>query len=192
MTTRTEVSGQLQRELGPREHLLWSGRPKQGFMLRRSDAFLIPFSLFWCGFALFWEWQVLQRGAPGFFALWGVPFVLIGLYIVIGRFFVDVAQRARTFYGLTDERMLIVSGVFSRSTKSLDLESLPELSLSEGRDGDGTITLGYGSAPYGWLHDSAWPGMSRHGPPQLVGIPKVRQVYELIRASQKKARKRED
>ena len=86
-----------------------------------SELFLTPFALLWCGFAIFWEWQVLQApNAPVFFVLWGVPFVLIGLYMVFGRFFVDALQRAKTFYGVTNERVIIVSGLFGRKVKSLN------------------------------------------------------------------------
>src|SRR5262245_52827091 len=104
----------VQRELGPQERLLWSGRPRVGLVLRASDTFMIPFSLLWGGFAVFWEYSVVTGGAPFFFMLWGIPFVLVGLYFIFGRFVVDMKQRETTTYGVTDERVLIISGLFAR------------------------------------------------------------------------------
>jgi hypothetical protein len=118
----------LREAMEPGERLLWSGRPRRGLMLRAGDAFLIPFSLLWCGFVIFWEWSVVSIGhASWLLELWGVPFIAVGLHFVLGRFLVDAYQRRRTFYGVTDSRVLIAIDGFRRSTRTLSLEGLTEI-----------------------------------------------------------------
>jgi len=183
-----EVRQELQRELAPQEKLLWVGQPRQGLLLRSADLFLIPFSLLWGGFAVFWEASVVRTGAPFFFKLWGVPFVLVGIYIVFGRFFVDARQRRRTFYGVTDQRVVIITGLFGRSIQSLDLGSLPGLSLDEKANGQGTISFGASQWPYAWMQGSGWPTGRGRAVPCFDSIAGARQVYELIRRAQRDAK----
>ena len=178
-----DATAVLQPELGSGEKLLWSGRPQQGLRLRASDALLIPFSLMWGGFAIFWEYSALQTG-PLFFALWGIPFVGVGLYLIAGRFFVDAWQRARTHYGLTNQRVLIVAGLRSRQVTSLPLRTLADVSLQERSDRSGTIQFGHVPAPYGWMARSGWPGPGRHLPPAFELIENVRSVYTQLQQAQ--------
>ena len=169
------------------ERQLWSGAPRRGLVLRASDALLIPFSLLWGGFAVFWEASVLGQGGPTFFAIWGVPFVLMGLYITVGRFFLDAAQRARTVYAVTSERILIEVGrlgPFAGSTKSLPLRTLSEVQLRERGNGSGTIT--FGPQPFGVSAvGNSWPGGPRV--PAFDLIPDARRVYDIIREAQRTA-----
>ena len=79
----------LRTQLSPNENLLWAGQPRTGIVLRATDVFLIPFSIMWGGFAIFWELTALAKHAPFFFKLWGIPFVLIGLHFIFGRFIVE-------------------------------------------------------------------------------------------------------
>jgi hypothetical protein len=171
------------------EKLLWSGQPRGGIQFRGSDIFAIPFSLMWGGFAFFWEFSVTRigTGAPTIFTLWGIPFVLMGLYLIIGRFFVDAWMRSKTQYFLTDQRVLIVSGILSSSAKSLPLRSLPDFTLSERSDGSGTITLGSSNLPFGGMAIQGWPGSSRQRPPALELIENVRSVNEILRDAAAKA-----
>jgi hypothetical protein len=172
----------LQGYLGPGEKLLWSGQPEAGLKLRGSDAFAIPFSLLWAGCAVFWEFAALTTNAPLFFRLWGIPFVLAGLYMVVGRFFTDAWVRARTAYAVTNQRILILSG-FSRSLTSLSLRTLPEVTVTERSDGSGTISFG-----------PVFSALSGRGSRNqscatraFEFIPDVRSVSSIIHAAQIKA-----
>lgn len=168
------------------ERQLWAGAPRRGLVLRGSDALMIPFSLMWAGFVVFWEASVLRQGGPTFFALWGIPFVLAGLHITVGRFFVDAARRARTAYAVTSERILIeVGGVgpLAGSTKSLPLRTLSEVQLRERGDGTGTIT--FGPQPFGAFAGASWPGAPQV--PTFDLIPDARRVYDIIREAQRAA-----
>jgi hypothetical protein len=178
-----DVERVLSPELTPGERLQWTGRPRRGLRFTAADLIAVPFSILWCGFAIFWESHALTRTTDLFFALWGIPFVAIGLYMVFGRFIFDAIRRRKIAYGLTSRRLILVSGVFSRQLKSIELDSLGETSLKESRDGSGTVILG---ASAGALGASAmapsWPGAGRYLPPMLEAIDNARAVYEKIRA----------
>ena len=172
-------------ELNPNERIIWTGRPRQGFLLRPADALLIPFSLLWGGFACFWEGGVISSGAPFFFMIWGIPFILVGLYIIAGRFFVDMAQRGKTYYALTNERVIIISGLFNKNTKALKLNGLQEINIGTGRNGRGTITFGP-SSPISWLYSgSGFPNMGRYNiAPSFEMIDDAGMVYRQIKSLQ--------
>jgi hypothetical protein len=179
---------EIRSELAPGEQVIWSGQPRQGLTLRGSDVFAVPFSLFFAGFSVFWMHGAASSGAPLSFVLFGVPFVLVGLYLVIGRFFFEAKQRSSTYYALTSQRVIIRSGIVNRSVKSLALKTLQDLSLSERSDGTGTITFGaqhpmasmFGGMP-------GWPGMDQYLGPRFDLVPDARSVYESIRKAQASA-----
>jgi len=174
-----EIQQMFQPHLGSGERLLWTGRPKQGIRLTSGDGFMIPFSLMWGGFALYWEIGVLRSGAPGAMALFGIPFVIMGIYIILGRFFVDAYGRSKTFYGLSETRVLIKSGVFKSEVKSVSIANLDEIDLSENRNGRGTITLGKSPFDsYRGFARAGWPGIKKAA--MLDTIEDAAGVYKRI------------
>lgn len=135
------VSDKIQEHLNHHEKLLWAGKPRGGILFRMSDWFTIPFSLLWCGFAIFWFVTALTSGAPFFFALFGIPFVIIGLVFVFGRFIIDAKQRENTIYGITGERLLIVTGLRTKAVKAIPLHQLFDINYTVKPDGSGTINF---------------------------------------------------
>jgi len=82
--------------LSPDETIVWTGRPNPLSLLSRDDIILIPFSLLWGGFAIFWFlgasgiWDIWTNRPTQTFQyfglIWGTPFVLVGQYLIWGRF----------------------------------------------------------------------------------------------------------
>ncbi len=186
----------IQEHLAPKEKLAWAGKPKTGIAFRTSDILLIPFSIIWCGFALFWEataigitsGTIFKNGNSEsmsflslIFPLWGIPFVLFGLYFVFGRFWVDAKRRERCYYGVTDERIIILSGLFHCTTKSISIKNITDLSLDEKANGTGSITFGPSSPFASWFSGWNWPGTGFNSTPSLELINDAKQVYGIIR-----------
>jgi hypothetical protein len=169
--------------LGQDEQLLWSAQPKGGIAFRIEDLYLIPFSLMWCGFAIFWEWGVSHSSAPLFFRLWGIPFVTIGLYMIFGRFIFDAWLRSNTYYGLTTERAMIVRRTLGESVQSIELKTLGDVALSVGNDRSGMITFGNDTPGFAWFGMSPW----RRGyvmAPRFERIERAGEVYAQVRDAQ--------
>ena len=88
------------------EEVLWTGRPYSGAPYRPplsgviSSLFVVCFSLFWMALA--------ATGSP-FFALFGTPFLAIGLYTFATVVFGAKRQMARTLYAVTDRRAIILT-----------------------------------------------------------------------------------
>lgn len=165
--------------LQPGEHIFWTGRPAGGLMLTSWDAFLIPFSLLWGGFAIFWEASVIRGGQPFFFKLWGIPFVLVGLYLIAGRFFVDAWLRRSLRYAVTDKRVMILRKGRATKLTALPIDRLPSLTLIERAGGRRTIQ--FDQAQGLWAYRGFGPWMpSSDGTPQFLQIENVRAVHDQI------------
>jgi hypothetical protein len=172
--TDNTVQQVITRELSGGERLLWSGKPRQGMFLRREDAIAIPLGALWFGFSCVWELQALKSGKP-FMILWGVPFVLIGLYIFVGRFFWEEYVRRNTYYGLTERRAILVQKGLRSNVRSVAFVDMLEISFSEGPGDRGTITFGPEAEDSGWSNDSR-----KRRPPELIQIENGREVYDRI------------
>lgn len=173
--------------LRPGERVLWEGRPDVRAYSLRGAWFLVPFSLLWGGFAIFWEYQVIRGGAPWFFAVWGVPFVGIGLYMIFGRLLVARREARNTAYGITDQRVIILGGAVRQTLTELDLRDLPMAQLEDQGRGLGTITFG---GQLGLMRlPPGWPMMGMYArPPAFASIPDASRVFAMLQDAKAEAR----
>lgn len=125
--------------LRPDEKIRWTGQPFQGFFaLRGLDAYLIPFSIMWAGFAVFWNVAVWTSDAPIFFRVWGLPFLVAGAYFTVGRFVHNKMIRSKMSYLLTDTRAIVMFDNGKRINEHA-LSAIKSLDTSVDSNGRGTI-----------------------------------------------------
>ena len=168
----------LEGELKPGESLLWQSAP----IARRHWRMALPVLIFaipWTGFALFWMPMAAKSG--GVFALFGLPFVLIGAGLFCSPWWAARIAR-RTGYALTTDRAIIVTpapfggGVSVRSFAPGDLADVERVQRS---DGSGDLILARE-----WVRGSK--GRSHEKKIGFIGVPAVQNVQvridELVRA----------
>jgi len=137
----------VERHLSSGEHIEWVGTPDPTKRFTPADRYLIPFSLFWGGFAIFWVIGASSGG--GFFGLFGLPFVALGLYFIFGRFVYKAYRKRRTVYAVTDRRVMeIFRGRQGDSVDAVYLRSIPNISTSVGSNGRGSVEFGISSRGY--------------------------------------------
>ncbi|MBE6862498.1 MAG: hypothetical protein E7497_06335 [Ruminococcus sp.] len=83
------------------EHILWAGESKQKIGLAGgcASAPVLFFSFFWLGFAIFWT--IGATAAGGVFGLFGLPFVAVGIFLLVQS--LNVGKK---FYAITNKRVL--------------------------------------------------------------------------------------
>jgi hypothetical protein len=168
--------------------LLWSGKPDSRRWFYPQDAALVPFSLMWGGFTIFWEAGAISSASATdlLFPLWGVPFVLVGLYMMVGRLFVRRWMRRGTVYALTDQRIVSLVPSWPRGERatSVWLGSYPPIERRLAPDGAGTIWIGAFPRGNRWLAaDASWPGGRNASANAIVlaDVPDAEEVYSKIR-----------
>ena len=116
----------------------------------------------------------------GIFPLFGLPFVIIGLYLLFGRFIVDALRRKKTYYGITEQRIIILVGSGSQKVKSFDLKSFTNVSMTKKRDGSGTITFSAPQAFAAYSSNTSRPRPNWNATAVFELIQNVADVYQII------------
>ncbi len=179
--------------LEPGEEILWQGQPTEGVDWRGLTAPLSLFGMVFTLFSLGWIWfaAALIGGsdAPGIlmvFPLFGLPFLAVGLYLAVGRLWVDALRRRGTWYTLTDRQAFMAEEALGRKTlRSWPIAEMSEVELIDGVPGD----VLFGSETRARPRRAPAPQRSRRrrvtGTASRIGffrIAEARKVWRLLRA----------
>lgn len=141
-----------QSELQSGESLYWTGTADPG----RAALTALPAAIFgipFAAFALFWISQAYNATSAmhksssnaftkGFtvFPLFGLPFLLIGLGIVLAPLWAFL-KGSSTVYAVTNQRVMIITGTTNRSVKSYTPADIVSVEHRERPDGSGDIAI---------------------------------------------------
>jgi hypothetical protein len=153
--------------------------PSPKVVFHTDDLISIPFSLAWTGFCIFWESKAIDSNNT-FMILWGIPFVVIGNYILWGRFLMDAWLKRRTYYAVTNRRILILQDGWRTKSIAMYLDSIPMIEC----EGANTGTLWFGPklpviAPRG-KSTRDWSRFSLGETPVFADIDDIESVHKLI------------
>lgn len=120
------------------EKLLWEGAPRAGLRFRASDLLLSGFGAVFFAFAVFWTYMAsgaMEAGPIGMvFPLFGLPFLAVGFYLMVGRFFWNSYVRSKTRYALTNKRAIVARSAAGRKLKSWPITSHTRLEFEPGEE----------------------------------------------------------
>jgi hypothetical protein len=179
-----ELRDVVQNELRAGEKLVWADRPAPRLFTAATIAPLL-FAIPWTAFAVFWTvtaggfFEDGRHPGPfnGFrygFALFGVPFILVGLGMLTTPLWTRRAMR-RTAYAITDQRAIVFNGGFfgSRTVQSFDPTRLVAMERTERADGSGDLMFEHFTTRRGRGHAT-----TRRG---FISVANVKDAEDAIR-----------
>src|SRR5262249_28947748 len=181
----------LRQELAADEQLIWAGQPQRWVRLQFGDLLVMAFALgtVWLGVGM-----MTMSSGPANLPI-GVIGLLPGMFTVslalrlrLYRFGVDALRLRRTCYGVTDRRIIIRTGLLGRKVKSVRLQTMKQITMSDNGSGIGTII--FGPAPPWYAHWGLrgwWRALDAAGVASFQLIDRVGEVYNIIFQAQRSA-----
>lgn len=127
--------------LEPGESIIWQGQPLGGIVWANALSPIAFMGAFFTAFSLFWivAAATMTSGQPfpfNLFALFGLPFLAAGLFMLGGHVVLDAYLRSSMWYTLTDRTAFIATNAFGRkSLETYPLAEMPFLELDDGKPG---------------------------------------------------------
>ncbi len=109
------------------EEVLWSGTAETLRFFMRTDFILIPLTVIIGGFLLSYAYSSMMlmiRGQSVAFALSGITFLLIGLYLIFGRIWYRHKRLSRNFYFVTSDRCFVFNTLRDKVTVDIPINDV--------------------------------------------------------------------
>ena len=129
----------FQNEMLKDEKIMWTGQPKKGFVLPGGYILLILFGFFFIGIGSFIEYVTIFQSFDIFAMIFCLLFILLGLCLVFGVIIYRNYRTKRTYYAVTNQRIIILINSSNKKVESILINQIPVLKKTVKKDGSGTI-----------------------------------------------------
>jgi hypothetical protein len=198
----------IQPELKNGEAVLWAARPRAGVVFHGNEYEpQVLFSLLAGGFTILWEtlaiwslWSMPSHiGRSVLMILFGIPLLVDGQYRMWGRFLYAAWKKKKTYYAVTDRRVIVVQDFRGHQVASAEISALQILLKEKYSDEVGTIRFVAPPALFArtWSEMitldkwEAWDPLSIKRGPVFEDVEDVDSVFQLISALRAKSNEAE-
>jgi hypothetical protein len=138
----------IDKELEPRESITWVEQPIPR-LFTLDSIFIFIFSIPWTAFAVYWMYEAAGSNIPDLregikpeyiFALFGVPFILVGLWMLSSPIRVWL-KAFRTVYIITNKRAISIEDGWFTIIKSYTPDQLKNVYRQQKRNGIGNVII---------------------------------------------------
>lgn len=171
---QTHAEANFQSYMTPDEYILWRGKPQPQKGFRKENLMLLPFGLFFLGFAIFWT--VGAASSAPFMAIFGIPFICVGAYISFGQIIHKKHLQSKTEYAVTNKKLIRIMG---ERVDMVNADQINNMQIQMHPDGTGTITF--------LRQEIYYSGESRHTsyPGGITGFYALENIADPIYVQQK-------
>ncbi len=170
--------------LAPGEEIIWQGKPASTIYFKKTEMIVMPFGIGNCC-AIAYLYYLLSRtgDVTTLDELKMLPFTIFALYTLFGRLTLDAYRRSKTNYGITANRILINTGIFSSTVHSILIDKLYKTEITNHKDDTGTITLYTPEMRIAKFQKGSWPMKEL---PMLEKIEDAAGVNKIIQSIKQK------
>jgi len=169
-----DYNAQIKPYLIQGENVIMYTRPKKRFMYLPSDLFSILRGILWLAVAGFWlAFSVInfQDTKNAFFIIISIPFILTGIWLIVGRNILLAIQRRHIIYTITNKRVLIIN-TDKEFCEEFNYSDIGSLSIKKYKDNTGSIFF---------YKDKNEQGKNKLSTSGIFGICEVEKALDILK-----------
>lgn len=160
------------------EDVIWCDKPVKKIVFTSADIFTTLIGVVWLSFSVFWVFSAYiatEASDSSFkiFPLFGIPFVLTGLYLLFFRHVVSLVKRKNIVYVLTNKRAIVVHTGKRQYVQEYRYENISNIQMKCDDNDIGSIFFLTGEIRYN-------NGRSYSSTSGIFGIKDTKKVYKIL------------